>query len=704
MTTPAGILGSTSYGYPIPVPLPPVPTSPIPVLTQVIASGNDNDLGAYTTGSFSVVSGDTYIISFAARGVSGDPPDVTMTTTHSGSWSWTKYQINEAANHCTAIWYAVAPASSSGTATFTNTLSPSDMNRGRWTVTKVQDTSGITNTYGESNTTDTVKIFLPNLPYYNSVVMGVIGAAGDYDGVIPGSSRFIELSEVTGTSAERTTLQVQYDNNAPKRDVLWAGLGTVGSNYIVLEIKALSPETPPVTTPPTAVNDQFTNLTPSTLVNLPVLQNDITGTNPIDVTTVTITSVPTGGTAAAQANGTVNYTPNGGTTNDAFSYQVRDDQNIPSNIGTVSVTVKASGGGGGKPATYSGVTNRSDGSSAWLSDIQKVAAWRGLPIDISTIFTGAKSVSWNNLIATNGGYWNAIRACAQNGIIPIISLPVNQVGDAKGNFTNVNNGNYDAAITNCALRIKAAITVGGVVKQCVLRPGWETSAIGGPWEMKGVGSGNVYTRFANWRTAFNRVAQRMKAEIPTAWLDLCHQKDFYDHFLKDSPGTSEYDMLQALNPGIDSSGAMERITHITIDNYDSFPIAGTPGGVSFNSWRVKYDRVFNYAASISKKTGIDEWGCRTKSASGGCDNETMIQWIHDLVSSTPHCEWEVYFRINKTFSAEEDAVHSICWIDDNGNVRGNTPWNGRLGNFVGSQSASATSIASNKYRQLWGGL
>ena len=703
MTTPAGILGSTSYGYSVPVPLPSEPESPIATLAQVIASGNDSDLTEYTTASFAVVSGDTYLVSFTARGVSGEPPDITMTNTHSGSWSWTRVQQNEAANHCTVVFYAVAPASSSGTVKFTNTLDPATMNRGRWIVTRIEDTSGIINTHGESNTSDTVKIFLPDLPYYNSVVIGVMGAAGDYDGVLPGSARFTELSEGSGVSAERTTLQVQYDNNAPKRDVLWAGLGTVGSNYIVLEVKALSPQVPPVSTAPTAVNDQFTNLTPSTLVNLPVLQNDIAGTNPIDVTTVAITAVPTGGTATAQANGTVNYTPNGGTTNDAFSYSVRDNQNILSNIGTVNLTVKASGGAG-KPATYSGITNRSDSGTGWLSDVQKIAVWRNLPIDISTIFTGAKGITWNNLVATNDGYWTTIRVCAQNGIIPIISLPVNQVGDATGNFTNVNNGNYDAAITNCALRIKAALTIGGVVKQCVLRPGWETSAIGGPWEMKGIGSGNVYTRFANWRTAFNRVVQRMKAEIPTAWVDLCHQKDFYNHFLTDSPGTSEYDMLQALNPGIDSSGAMDRLTHITIDNYDSYPIAGTPDGVSYNSWRVKYDRVFNYAASISKKTGIDEWGCRTKLADGGCDNPIMIQWIHDLVSSTPHCEWEVYFRINKTFNIEEDAVHSICWIDGSGNVRNNTPWNGRRGNFVGSSSASATSNASNKYRELWGGV
>jgi subtilisin family serine protease len=94
----------------------------------------------------------------------------------------------------------------------------------------------------------------------------------------------------------------------------------------------------PVNDPPTAANDSATTTAPNP-VTISVLAND----TDIDGGALAIASVsdPPHGTAVANANGTITYTPDAGYSGpDAFGYTATDGAAI-SNVATVSITVNA---------------------------------------------------------------------------------------------------------------------------------------------------------------------------------------------------------------------------------------------------------------------------------------------------------------------------------------------------------------------------
>ncbi|WP_257670452.1 Ig-like domain-containing protein, partial [Parapedobacter tibetensis] len=98
--------------------------------------------------------------------------------------------------------------------------------------------------------------------------------------------------------------------------------------------------TPLPATPPTAVNDTAITAL-DTPITIPVLDNDTVGSSPIDSTTVTITTPPTNGTVEVDpVTGEVTYTPDDGFTGeDTFEYTVDDENGMPSNPATVTVTI-----------------------------------------------------------------------------------------------------------------------------------------------------------------------------------------------------------------------------------------------------------------------------------------------------------------------------------------------------------------------------
>jgi len=94
--------------------------------------------------------------------------------------------------------------------------------------------------------------------------------------------------------------------------------------------------------PPTALDDTaVTNQDQP--VSFSVLANDVDPDGTLDITSVTIVTQATNGSAMAFVeDGTVTYTPNAGFTGtDSFTYTVDDDQGATSNVATVQVTVNA---------------------------------------------------------------------------------------------------------------------------------------------------------------------------------------------------------------------------------------------------------------------------------------------------------------------------------------------------------------------------
>lgn len=91
---------------------------------------------------------------------------------------------------------------------------------------------------------------------------------------------------------------------------------------------------------PTAADDSATVVEDSAANPVAVLVNDTPAVDPIDPTTVVISSPAVSGLAVANADGSVSYTPNPNFSGaDSFNYTVRDTAGNLSNAASVSVTV-----------------------------------------------------------------------------------------------------------------------------------------------------------------------------------------------------------------------------------------------------------------------------------------------------------------------------------------------------------------------------
>ncbi len=92
-------------------------------------------------------------------------------------------------------------------------------------------------------------------------------------------------------------------------------------------------------------NTDWATTTVGTAVVIDVTANDTDADGTVDVTTVTIVDNPDDGTASADATtGDVTYTPSAefsGT--DSFTYRVKDDDGVNSNVATVIVTIPTPG-------------------------------------------------------------------------------------------------------------------------------------------------------------------------------------------------------------------------------------------------------------------------------------------------------------------------------------------------------------------------
>jgi hypothetical protein len=100
---------------------------------------------------------------------------------------------------------------------------------------------------------------------------------------------------------------------------------------------------------PVADDDDFV-VGPNVATLLPVLANDSDADGTLDPTSVEVTVAPSHGTAAAQADGRISYTPAAAFLgDDTFSYRVADDDGDFSNVATVSVGVRDFAGVDGNP-------------------------------------------------------------------------------------------------------------------------------------------------------------------------------------------------------------------------------------------------------------------------------------------------------------------------------------------------------------------
>jgi len=160
------------------------------------------------------------------------------------------------------------------------------------------------------------------------------------------------------------------DHNAQFRCVVSNDAGSATSNAATLTV------TTGTSGAPTAFNDRAdTEQDRPVVIN--VIANDTDPDGTINPAGVTVTTGPTYGTAAAQTDGTVRYTPDPGYSGkDAFSYTVRDNSGMTSNAAAVTVTVGIVIDNGDPQTAYTGTWGVSSGADPYdPADPQATSVW-----------------------------------------------------------------------------------------------------------------------------------------------------------------------------------------------------------------------------------------------------------------------------------------------------------------------------------------
>ena len=176
-------------------------------------------------------------------------------------------------------------------------------------------------------------------PEDNAVVIPVLSNDFDVDGTLNPATVTVVTPPANGTtSVNPSTGAVTYTPN----------LNFNGTNTFTYTVKDNLGATSNVATvtvtvtnnPPTAVDDVATT-NEDTAVDINVLANDFDSDGTLNASTVAATA-PSNGSTTVQPTGVVTYTPNPnffGT--DSFTYTVKDNTGLTSNVATVTITVNS---------------------------------------------------------------------------------------------------------------------------------------------------------------------------------------------------------------------------------------------------------------------------------------------------------------------------------------------------------------------------
>ena len=173
------------------------------------------------------------------------------------------------------------------------------------------------------------------------VVVNVVANDTDEDGnatIVPGSVTIVTNAS-NGTAVNNGNGTVTYTPN----DGFDGGDSftyTVDDNQGATSNQATVTITVGPNDPPVANDDLNNNTDEDVAINIDVVDNDVDPDGSIDPTSINILSDPIFGTALANTDGTVTYTPNPNVTgNDSFTYQVDDNLGATSNVAQVDVSI-----------------------------------------------------------------------------------------------------------------------------------------------------------------------------------------------------------------------------------------------------------------------------------------------------------------------------------------------------------------------------
>jgi hypothetical protein len=179
--------------------------------------------------SFTPTAGTLLVISVCSRSVNATLPVHSITNSHAGTWTWTKFlAIDNAAGtgHTLSAFFAIVPASpGAGTVTITNTASGAPNNT-RWRIQGYSwSGAALPSNYNPGvldNTALVASITLPNAPTSSSATVGFICANVVNPNIAAGTG-FTELVESGDGNA--TALEMEVRTASTSSTVSWTVTG-----------------------------------------------------------------------------------------------------------------------------------------------------------------------------------------------------------------------------------------------------------------------------------------------------------------------------------------------------------------------------------------------------------------------------------------------------------------------------------------------
>jgi len=267
---------------------------------------------------------------------------------------------------------------------------------------------------------------------------------------------------------------------------------------------------------PVANNDAAT-ISAGSAQAISVLSNDSDTDGTLDINSVVITTLPANGTAVAQADGTVLYTHDGGTsTADSFSYTVNDDDGDSSNTAQVSIAINT--------------VVVSNGLTAFHRQGQTFLTWAETdPLDGYHVYRHSAPITAGNLAAADkitsrwGPLDNNTSVHSNGGSNVPTHFVINDLGAALSDDTGLfvyttqpgDSANAWYAVTsvsNGVERLSSVITTASAINESVSKPQDVLTV------SVNQGKGRIYTQFMdyqNWNPTFNGYAYSYTVALPS---------------------------------------------------------------------------------------------------------------------------------------------------------------------------------------------
>lgn len=226
----------------------------MPIGTPTVLFDNTNFIGTGTTSwaptaTITVSPGAMVIVYAYAReetsGGSPANPDITLSNTHAGTWSWTKFgpiSTGLTNEQCLVVWTAIVPPeATTGQISFAYNKATTQRGAGMLQITGVLGTALQSKIIAAASTSATPSVTFTSALTAGSAVLAFIFSSADSDGFTAGSGYTIALQRARVTTAPGGALASEYNLSPSSTTVGFSGANTSANVIIALELAGSAP-------------------------------------------------------------------------------------------------------------------------------------------------------------------------------------------------------------------------------------------------------------------------------------------------------------------------------------------------------------------------------------------------------------------------------------------------------------------------------